>query len=227
MTAMISYTYFAQSSSLWASAITRMSGSVPLALTRMRPFSPSSAPALSTAAFTASLFRTASLSSTRTFYGGTVGANLFNNNFSRVVDSTHRIILTTANLPLEVNYDFGVGTVVSCYNMYCGPDAGNRRPTEWEFYGSDDKTTWTLLDARRNMIWPGDTQITRAFAFENTTAYRYYRFKGIKGNTDSYFEMVQLEYFGPAPGELHLDVPAGATLINDEVKFIGYMKLVK
>ena len=167
------------------------------------------------------------VSSTSTFYGGTVGANLFNNNFSRVVDSTHRIILTTANLPLVVDYDFGVGTVVNCYNMYCGPDAGNRRPTEWEFYGSDDKTTWTLLDARRNMIWPGDTQITRAFAFENTTAYRYYRFKGIKGNTDSYFEMVQLEYFGPVPGELHLDIPAGATLINDEVKFVGYMKFVK
>ncbi|MBO7684117.1 MAG: hypothetical protein J6T51_05275 [Kiritimatiellae bacterium] len=167
------------------------------------------------------------VSSTTTFAGGTA-ANLFNNNYARNgMDNTKRILVQTANLPLVVDYDFGVGTVVSCYNMYCGPDVGNRRPTEWEFYGSDDKTTWTLLDARRNMIWPGDTQITRAFAFENTTAYRYYRFKGIKGNTDSYFEMVQLEYFGPVPGELHLDVPAGATLINDEVKFIGYMKLVK
>ena len=142
-------------------------------------------------------------------------------------DSTHRIILTTANLPLEVDYDFGAGTVVNCYNMYCGPEAGNRRPTEWEFYGSDDNSNWTLLDARRNVTWSATPQMTRAFAFENSTPYRYYRFKGLKGSTDAYFEMVQLEYFGPVPGELHLDIPAGATLINDEVKFVGYMKFVK
>ena len=167
------------------------------------------------------------VSSTTTFAGGTA-ANLFNNNYARNgMDNTKRILVQTANLPLVVDYDFGVGTVVSCYNMYCGPDVGNRRPTEWEFYGSDDKENWTLLDVRRDMIWPGDTQMTRAFAFENSTPYRYYRFKGLKGSTDAHFEMVQLEYFGPVPGELHLDVPAGATLINDEVKFIGYMKLVK
>ena len=155
-------------------------------------------------------------------------SNLFNNNYARAgMDNNKRLIMTTANLPLEVDYDFGVGTVVNCYNMYCGPDVGNRRPTEWEFYGSDDKTTWILLDARRNMVWSGDTQMTRAFAFENATPYRYYRFKGIKGSEDSYFEMVQLEYFGPNPGELHLDIPAGASLINNSVALTGYMKLVK
>ena len=168
------------------------------------------------------------VSCNNTLYSTSKASNLFNNNYARAsTDNDKRLIMEAANLPLEVDYDFGAGTVVNCYNMYCGPEAGNRRPTEWEFYGSDDKTTWTLLDARRNMIWPGDTQITRAFAFENTTAYRYYRFKGIKCGTDPYFEMVQLEYFGPAPGELHLDIPAGKTLINDTVKFVGYMKLVK
>ena len=168
------------------------------------------------------------VSSTTTFYSTSVAANLFNNNYARAsTDNTKRIIVAKANLPLEVDYDFGVGTVVNCYNMYCGPEAGTRRPTEWEFYGSDDKSNWTLLDARRNVIWSGDTQITRAFAFENSTAYRYYRFKGISTSDTGYFEMVQLEYFGPVPGELHLDIPAGKTLINDEVKFVGYMKFVK
>ena len=168
------------------------------------------------------------VSSTTTFFSTSVAANLFNNNYERAnTDNAKRIIVEAVNLPLVVDYDFGVGTVVSCYNMYCGPLVGNRRPTEWEFYGSDDKSNWTLLDVRRNMIWPNDTQLTRAFAFKNSTAYRYYRFMATKGSTDAYLEMVQLEYFGPVPGELHLDIPAGATLINDEVKFIGYMKLVK
>ena len=167
------------------------------------------------------------VSSTSTFYGGTVGANLFNNNFSRVVDSTHRIILETANLPLVVDYDFGVGTVVNCYNIYTGPNDGGRRPKSWEFYGSDDKTNWTLLDARRNMIWPTNPQMTRALAFENSTAYRYYRFKVLESRDTGYLELVQLEYFGPVQDELHLDIPAGATLINDSVLLTGHMKFVK
>ena len=160
-------------------------------------------------------------------YGGSQAANLFNNNFSRVGDSTHRIILETANLPLVVDYDFGVGTVVNCYNIYTGPDDGGRRPKSWEFYGSDDKTNWTLLDARRNMSWPTNPQMTRALAFENATAYRYYRFKVLESNNASYLELVQLEYFGPVQDELHLDIPAGATLINDSVLLTGHMKLVK
>lgn len=160
-------------------------------------------------------------------YGGSQAANLFNNNFSRVGDSTHRIILETANLPLVVDYDFGVGTVVNCYNIYTGPDDGGRRPKSWEFYGSDDKTNWTLLDARRNMIWPTNPQMTRALAFENATAYRYYRFKVLESNNASYLELVQLEYFGPVQDELYLDIPAGATLINDSVLLTGHMKLVK
>ena len=168
------------------------------------------------------------VSCNNTLYSTSKAANLFNNNYARAgTDNNKRLIMETANLPLEVDYDFGAGTVVNCYNMYCGPEAGNRRPTEWEFYGSDDKANWTLLDARRSMIWPNDTKMTRAFAFENTTPYRYYRFKCIKGSTDSYLEMVQLEYFGPAPGELHLDIPAETTLINTSVALTGYMKLVK
>ena len=166
------------------------------------------------------------VSSTTTFTGGTA-ANLFNNNYARNgTDNTKRILVQTANLPLVVDYDFGVGTVVNCYNIYTGPDGG-RRPKSWEFYGSDDKENWTLLDARRDMIWPTDPQMTRALAFENVTAYRYYRFKVLESLDTGYLEMVQLEYFGPVQDELHLDIPAGTTLINDSVLLTGYMKFVK
>ena len=166
------------------------------------------------------------VSSTTTFAGGTA-ANLFNNNYARNgTDNTKRILVQTANLPLVVDYDFGVGTVVNCYNIYTGPDGG-RRPKSWEFYGSDDKENWTLLDVRRDMIWPTDPQMTRALAFENATAYRYYRFKVLESLDTGYLEMVQLEYFGPVQDELHLDIPAGTTLINDSVLLTGYMKFVK
>ena len=168
------------------------------------------------------------VSCNNTLYSTSVAANLFNNNYVRAgTDNTKRLIIDNANLPLVVDYDFGVGTVVNCYNIYTGPDDGGRRPKSWEFYGSNDKENWTLLDSHIGVIWPTNPQMTRAFAFENATAYRYYRFKGIESQDAGYFEMVQLEYFGPVQDELHLDIPAGATLINDSVLLTGHMKFVK
>ena len=168
------------------------------------------------------------VSCNNTLYSTSVAANLFNNNYVRAgTDNTKRLIIDNANLPLVVDYDFGVGTVVNCYNIYTGPDDGGRRPKSWEFYGSNDKENWTLLDSHIGVIWPTNPQMTRAFAFENATPYRYYRFKGIESQDAGYFEMVQLEYFGPVQDELHLDIPAGATLINDSVLLTGHMKFVK
>ncbi len=169
------------------------------------------------------------VSSTSTFYGSTVGANLFNNNFSRVVDSTHRIILTKANLPLEVDYDFWSPRVVNSYKMYCGPGAGNRNPKDWDFYGSNDKENWTLLDSQRNVNLSGDSKavVTKVCNLSNTTAYRYYRFKGIAGRDNGYFEMVQLEYFYSHTGELHLNVPSGKTVNNSTVSLTGKFRLFK
>ena len=169
------------------------------------------------------------VSSTSTFYGSTVGANLFNNNFSRVVDSTHRIILTKANLPLEVDYDFWSPRVVNSYKLYCGLGAGNRNPKDWALYGSNDKENWTPLHSRSGENLSGDSKAvqTRSYTFDNTTAYRYYRFKGIACRDNGYFEMVQLEYFYSHTGELHLNVPSGKTVNNSTVSLTGKFKLVK
>ena len=56
MTSMTPSTYFSQISSEGASTMTRMTGSVPLSRTRMRPVVPSSSPTLATAAWTSGSF---------------------------------------------------------------------------------------------------------------------------------------------------------------------------
>ena len=120
------------------------------------------------------------VSSTTTFAGGTA-ANLFNNNFARAgTDNTKRILIEKAKLPLVADYDFWSPRVVNLYKVYCGPISGYqaRCPKSWEFHGSNDKENWTLLDSRSNITWPA-TQTTREYSFNNTTAYRYYRFKGL------------------------------------------------
>ena len=168
------------------------------------------------------------VSSTTTFAGGTA-ANLFNNNYARAnTDNTKRILIEKAKLPLVADYDFWSPRVVNLYKVYCGPISGYqaRCPKSWEFHGSNDKENWTLLDSRSNITWPA-TQTTREYSFNNTTAYRYYRFKGLTSNDNGYFEMVQLEYFYSHTGELHLNVPSGKTVNNSTVSLTGKFKLVK
>ena len=179
-----------------------------------------------------------SVSSTTVFQGGSA-ANLFNNNFRRNdVDNTRRALVNGGALPLIVDYDFGEGNeqAVNQYKVYCGPIPGYtvRCPKTWTFEGSNDKTNWTLLDSR-----PSETGWTiansasecRTKTFENTTPYRYYRFKAtVSQQANTHLEMVQLEYFDTSTvttSELWLDVPAGATVTNSGVTIKGYIQLVK
>ncbi len=174
-------------------------------------------------------------SSPTTFLGGNAG-NLFNNNFARNgTDNTRRIIVAKANLPLIVDYDFGAGNekTIDMYNVYCGPmqNYQKRCPKSWTFEGSNDNQNWTVLDTRSSETgWSANNADCRTKTFENTTAYRYYRFKATaaQDNTDGYLEMVQLEYFDTsACDELHLDIPAETTVENEGVAIKGNIKLVK
>ena len=76
---------------------------------------------------------------TGTFYGSTKGSNLFNDNYSRVVDTTNRVIVQSSKLPISVTYDFGAETPqkVDCYKIYCGTWENNqtRGPKTWTFEG--------------------------------------------------------------------------------------------
>ena len=171
---------------------------------------------------------------TGTFYGGTVGANLFNNNYSRAADGTHRIIVETKNLPVSVTYDFGSPTLVDAYRIWTGPirKLASRLPMRWKIEGSPDGADWALLDYRKDVSGFGDGNGHRTYSFENTTAYSRYRitFEAAQQDSDGYLEAVQLEYFHlkPTQGELHIDT----TGVSGEVTFpnlslVGNMRLVK
>ena len=186
----------------------------------------------------------------RASYTPTYGslASLFNNNlvYSTLGDSRFTIRLSS-ELPLRIDYDFGDSNakVVNMYRIWGGmkDGNGNRSPSEWEFYGSDsayessDETGWTRLDvAARGENLPGVSNNTRADCctriFDNTDAYRYYRLKVTAGgNSNSYLDITQLEYFNVAaaanPGELCFDVAAGEAATNATVALGGNLKVVK
>lgn len=71
-------------------------------------------------------------------------------------------------------------------------------PTDWQFQGSNDGSTWTTLDTQSGLFWgSGQRQL---FGITNTTAYTYYRLL-ITGNSyaqanASQIALQEIELFG-------------------------------
>ena len=82
---------------------------------------------------------------------------------------------------------------------------GERAPYAWTFSGSDDYSTWTVLDTRDEQIgWEKDER--RYYAFENHNAYAYYKieFTANNGHTnnDNYYEIGNLDYYFLPPNDV-------------------------
>ena len=170
-----------------------------------------------------------------TLIRNTVPGNLFTNNFEWAQDAVHRLICEHKALPCVIDYDFGDSTLITAYKIHVGPypDANSqdgRAPRDWQFLGSDDKESWTLLDERTNVVdWAGWE--CRTFTFANATAYRYYRISISEAVNPSngWMEFVQLEY-GLAEkgfGTVQIDVPAGEEAANDGVAIDGNVRVEK
>ena len=172
-------------------------------------------------------------SSPATLDGNTTPQNLFNNNYERQQDSTHRILLATTKLPLAVTYDFGEGSArrVDAYKVYYNNVYKARNPKAWLFEGSNDGDVWNQLDSRDNETdWTASRTYTCTNSV-NTGSYRFYRITFTASNdgvgSGKYLEFIQLEYFNTdlGPGELHVNVADGETVdltvkVTDDVKMV-------
>ena len=162
-------------------------------------------------------------------------AALFNDDYSSWMGDNRLRLGGTVNLqPFTVCYDFGEDTpaVVNQYKITNGGSGGsyrNRSPYIWDFDASNDGDIWVNLhNVEKNKyddIW-SEIKQTKTYAFENTTAYRYYRIVFKKTGTSD-LELKQLEYFNTNPGELHVNVPAGAEATVGSLTISGNMKVVK
>jgi len=162
-----------------------------------------------------------------TLDGSTVACNLFNDNYTRQQNSTHRILVAVSKLPLSVVYDFGEGVAekVDSYYMHVGPDYGSRGPRTWTFEGSNDNSIWTPLDSRDSVTWP-NTKTKRLYTVANPAPYRYYRIVFTASSDSSYLELVQLEYLDSA-SKLSVDVAQGDSVVKSTVAIAGNVQIVK
>lgn len=83
-----------------------------------------------------------------------------------------------------------VGRVLTSYAMRRRNDIPNRNPKTWTFEGSNNGTSWAVLDTQTNITWPDD--VYRVFTFTNATAYTYYRLNITANQGDGYLSVCEL-----------------------------------
>ena len=64
--------------------------------------------------------------------------------------------------------------IVTKYTITSANDAADRDPKNWTFEGSNNGTTWTVLDTRTNQVF-ASRALAVDYSFTNSTSYAYYR----------------------------------------------------
>jgi len=85
---------------------------------------------------------------------------------------------TNGTLVGALGYQFPTALVVNAYELYPINDSTNginSYPKSWTFEGSNDGTTWDILDTQTNQKITGYTVVYGSYILSNTTAYTYYR----------------------------------------------------
>jgi hypothetical protein len=102
------------------------------------------------------------------------------------------------NLPHWIKIDLGTGKQILKYaivgfNSIRSAFGAGRSPKNWTFEGSNDNTTWTVLNTQTNQTDWG-TGEKRVYEFLNNTVYRYYRIYITANNGDGQLcEIGQME----------------------------------
>lgn len=105
-----------------------------------------------------------------------------------VFDSANRTKWLTASGQttgwLQFQFANAAAYRINGYAITSANDWSERDPKDWTLEGSNNGTTWTIVDTRTNEFWTGRHQ-RRLFEFNNFTAYAYYRLNvmAIKNST--------------------------------------------
>ncbi len=101
----------------------------------------------------------------------------------KLVDGDYNTKFLTDGFPQDfwVQLTFPSTTIIGAYTITSGNDAPERDMKDWNLAGSNDGTTWTILDTRTDETFP-DRNFTKRYEFTNTTAYKQYRINVLSNN---------------------------------------------
>ncbi|MDH6671981.1 hypothetical protein M2277_002643 [Paenibacillus sp. LBL] len=92
--------------------------------------------------------------------------------------------ISSTPYPQWISYEFPEPTQINKYELTNGTGSfTSRYPIDWNFEGSDDRITWTVLHERKNETWTATE--SKPYEFPNKKKYKYYRLIVSNGITTS------------------------------------------
>ncbi|WP_164977411.1 basic secretory protein-like protein [Ancylomarina salipaludis] len=96
-----------------------------------------------------------------------------------------------------VRFDCEKASVLKAYTLTSGNDAPGRDPKNWTLLGSNDGTNWAEIDSRSGESFSARME-TRQFEFENTNAYKFFKFE-FENTEGDIFQLSEVELFNGIP----------------------------
>lgn len=119
---------------------------------------------------------------------------------------------------LYVQYRSTVPAIVVKYTITSANDVPGRDPRSWNLQGSNDGTTWTILDTRTGEGFAARFQTNTYTITNNTTAYVYYRLNitdNAAGAASTGTQFAEWELFERRPQTITFDSIPGKTYGDD------------
>jgi len=98
----------------------------------------------------------------------------------------------------SLHYALAQPCVVQTYTLTSANDFPERDPQAWTLEGSDDGSSWVVLDARESEQFDWRRQ-TRVFGAGNQTAYAHYRLTVTRNHAAAQTQLAEVELIGFAP----------------------------
>lgn len=87
-------------------------------------------------------------------------------------------------------------TIIASYTLTSANDVPDRDPKSWTFEGSNNGSSWTRLDSR-SLAAPFESRfLAKTFTFNNTKAYKHYRFSFTPRSGVSHFQVAEIALAG-------------------------------
>lgn len=113
----------------------------------------------------------ASITVSRENGGGATGAE---GSLKLIDDDNNTKFLASYSSDFWMQQEIPEAEVVNKYTITSGNDSPDRDPLNWTLSGSNDGSSWEVLDTRNGETFDGRNE-TRTFNVNNTTGFRYYR----------------------------------------------------
>ena len=96
-----------------------------------------------------------------------------------------------------VTIQLNAGRVVTSFKLTTANDAVERDPTSYKLYGSNDGSTWTLIQQGALSLSDNRFSVSNDIPVTNSTAYVYYFmiFPSIKNNAGNSVQIAEITYF--------------------------------